>query len=74
MTNQAFEDARREFGVIDTMINLPSGSKRDWYKFLEPQLHDQSKDYEFPVEYMFKEVPDDLPEAREERGDEGQCL
>ena len=52
-----------DVGVIDTMINLPSGSKRDWYKFLEPQLHDQSKDYEFPVEYMFKEVPDDLAEG-----------
>ncbi len=46
------------------MINVPHGSKRDWYKFLQPQLHDaQSKDdFEFPVEYMFKEVPDDIPE------------
>ena len=51
--------------VIDTMLNIPYGSKRDWYKFLEPQLHDvQSKDeFEFPVEYMFKQVPDDLPEG-----------
>ncbi len=53
-----------DVGVIDTMINIPHGSKRDWYEFLQPQLHDaQSKDdFEFPVEYMFKEVPDDLPE------------
>ncbi|MDZ7676409.1 MAG: amidohydrolase family protein [Acidimicrobiales bacterium] len=53
-----------DVGVIDTMINIPHGSKKDWYKFLEPQLKDsESKDdFEFPVEYMFKGVPDDLPE------------
>ena len=50
-------------GVIDTMINLPSSSKSDWYKFLTPQLHDQEskEEFEFPVQYMFKDVPEDLP-------------
>ena len=53
-----------DVGVIDTMINLPSSSKKDWYKFLTPQLRDKesTEDFEFPVEYMFKDVPDDLPE------------
>lgn len=52
-----------DVGVIDTMINIPYGSKKDWYRFLQPQLRDsQSKDeFEFPVEYMFKGVPDDIP-------------
>lgn len=52
-----------DVGVIDTMINIPHGSKKDWYEFLQPQLRDsQSKDeFEFPVEYMFKGVPDDIP-------------
>ena len=52
-----------DVGVIDTMINIPHGSKKDWYKFLAPQLHDkQSKEeFEFPVEYMFKGVPEDIP-------------
>lgn len=53
-----------DVGVIDTMINIPHGHKRDWYKFLQPQLHDSEskEDFEFPVEYMFKDVPDDLDE------------
>lgn len=46
------------------MINIPHGSKQDWYKFLKPQLKDSEskEDFEFPVQYMFKGVPDDLPE------------
>ena len=53
-----------DVGVIDTMINIPHGTKKDWYKFLAPQLRDQEskEDFEFPVEYMFKGVPDDIPE------------
>lgn len=52
-----------DVGVIDTMINIPHGQKKDWYQFLQPQLRDsQSKEeFEFPVEYMFKDVPDDIP-------------
>jgi uncharacterized protein len=53
-----------DVGVIDTMINIPHGPKKDWYRFLQPQLHDSQsrEDFEFPVEYMFKDVPDDLSE------------
>ena len=48
-----------DIGVIDLMLGLPEGHKKDWYKFLAPQLHDKEsqEDFEFPVQYMFKEVP-----------------
>jgi predicted TIM-barrel fold metal-dependent hydrolase len=53
-----------DIGVVDLMLQIPDGNKRDWYKFLAGNLRDaQSLDeFEFPVEYMFKDVPDDLPE------------
>jgi uncharacterized protein len=53
-----------EIGVIDLMLQVPHGSKRDWYQFLAANLRDREslEDYEFPVEYMFKDVPDDIPE------------
>ena len=47
-------------GVIDTMIGFPD---QDFavYDFIRNQLKDQeSTDYEFPVEYMFKNVPKEL--------------
>lgn len=52
-----------EVGVIDLMLQIPEGSKRDWYRFLTANLRDSEslEDFEFPVEYMFKDVPDDLP-------------
>ena len=46
-----------DVGIIDLMLGIPSGNERDWYEFLKPQLREESKDYEFPVQYMFKEVP-----------------
>ena len=49
-----------DIGVIDLMLGLPEGHKKDWYQFLAPQLHDESSDYEFPVQYMFKDVPKDI--------------
>ena len=48
--------------VIDTMIGFPhEGSAQ--YDFIRKQTKDrQSKeDFEFPVEYMFKDVPKGLP-------------
>ena len=48
--------------VIDTMIGFPhEGSAQ--YDFIRKQTKDrQSKeDFEFPVEYMFKDVPNGLP-------------
>ena len=47
-------------GVIDTMIGFPD---KDFavYDFIRNQLKDgESTDFEFPVEYMFKNVPKEL--------------
>ena len=60
MTNQAFEDARREFGVIDTMIGFPQPREEQakQYDFIRKQTHDaDSEEWEFPAQYMFKGVP-----------------
>jgi len=53
-----------DIGVVDLMLQVPDGNKRDWYRFLAANLRDsESRDeFAFPVEYMFKDVPDDLPE------------
>jgi predicted TIM-barrel fold metal-dependent hydrolase len=55
-----------DIGVIDLMLGIPEGSKKGWYGFLRAGLMDrESKDeFDFPVQYMFKEVPKDLdPDA-----------
>jgi predicted TIM-barrel fold metal-dependent hydrolase len=54
-----------DVGVIDLMMGVPEGAKKAWYGFLRDGLmDDESRDMEFPVEYMFKEVPADIdPEA-----------
>jgi uncharacterized protein len=45
--------------VFDTMMAIPSGSGRDWYRFLSPLLRDEgSKSLEMPAGYMFKDVPE----------------
>ena len=46
--------------TIDTMIGFPHGDMKATYKFITDQTRDtQSKDeFEFPAEYMFKDVPD----------------
>lgn len=46
-----------DIGIVDLMLDIPSGDQRDWYEFLAPQLREESKDYEMPVQYMFKDVP-----------------
>ena len=49
--------------VIDLMMGLPEGHKKDWYGFLRKGFMDEeSKDMEFPAQYMFKEVPKDIDE------------
>jgi predicted TIM-barrel fold metal-dependent hydrolase len=46
--------------IVDTMMAVPTGDHKRWYKFLSPLLRDaESHDMEFPVEYMFKDVPKD---------------
>jgi predicted TIM-barrel fold metal-dependent hydrolase len=55
-----------DIGVVDLMIGVPEGHKRDWYEFLRKgNLMDREsiEDFEFPVEYMFKDVPKDVDEA-----------
>jgi len=51
-----------DIGVIDLMLGIPEGSKQNWYGFLRAGLMDrQSKEeFEFPAQYMFKEVPRDI--------------
>ncbi len=50
-----------DLGVIDLMLGIPDpGNKKAWYAFLAPNLRDaESKEFEFPAQYMFKEVPKD---------------
>ena len=64
--------------IIDTMIGFPHGDMKSTYKFITDQTRDkQSKEeFEFPAEYMFKDVPDkklrdvaDHVERVVERGD-----
>ena len=54
-----------DVGVIDLMMGIPEGSKKEWYGFLRAGLmDDESKEMEFPAQYMFKDVPKDIdPEA-----------
>ena len=46
-------------GIIDTMLDLPFDDVKSTYEFLAPQLRDKDsqEEFEFPVEYMFKQVP-----------------
>ena len=47
-----------DIGVIDLMMGIPEGHKKDWYGFLRAGLmDDESKEMEFPAQYMFKERP-----------------
>ena len=50
-----------DLGIIDTMISFPA-TDFSQYEFIRKQLRDsQSRDeYDFPVEYMFKNVPKEL--------------
>ncbi len=46
-----------DIGIVDLMMGIPSDDQTDWYEFLKPQLREESAEYEFPVQYMFKDVP-----------------
>ena len=48
-----------DIGIIDTMIGFPA-SDFSQYDFIRKQLKDDSTEFEFPVEYMFKNVPKEL--------------
>jgi predicted TIM-barrel fold metal-dependent hydrolase len=50
----------RDIGIVDTMIGFPHADMRAAYAFVTRQTKDaESKgEFVFPVEYMFKEVPE----------------
>ena len=51
----------KDLGVIDLMIGFPSADARQKYGTLRDLAKDaESKEMQFPAEYMFKEVPDHL--------------
>jgi uncharacterized protein len=52
-----------DVGVIDLMLQIPERPKRDAYRFLEAGLRDAEslEQFEFPAEYMFRNVPEELP-------------
>ena len=45
--------------IIDLMLGIPSADAKPSYDFMRPLLRDEEslKSFEFPVEYMFKDVP-----------------
>jgi predicted TIM-barrel fold metal-dependent hydrolase len=48
-----------DVGIIDTMIGFPHHDMKATYAFITKQTKDaQSKEFSFPVEYMFKDVPE----------------
>ena len=49
----------KDIGIIDTMIGFPASDFAQ-YDFIRKQLKDGSTDFDFPVEYMFKNVPKEL--------------
>jgi predicted TIM-barrel fold metal-dependent hydrolase len=54
----------RDVGAIDLMIGFPSGDARSHYDKLRSLTRDaESATMEFPAEYMFKQVPNHLPEG-----------
>ncbi len=57
-------------GMVDTMIGFPHDDMKAVYAFITRQTKDtQSKEeFEFPAEYMFKDVPDDLAAVRDIMG------
>jgi predicted TIM-barrel fold metal-dependent hydrolase len=53
-----------DVGIVDLMIGFPSADAPRHYDFLKPQLRDdESGRMAFPVEYMFKAVPNELEEG-----------
>ncbi len=52
--------------MVDLMIGFPSANAAAHYDFLRAQAKDaESKQMEFPAEYMFKQVPNQLAEGED---------
>jgi uncharacterized protein len=49
-----------DVGIIDTMIDFPKADMKETYRFITEQTRDREskEDFEFPAEYMFKDVPE----------------
>jgi hypothetical protein len=47
-------------GIVDTMIGFPHHDMKETYAFITRQTKDRqsAEEFEFPVEYMFKQVPE----------------
>lgn len=48
-----------DIGIVDCMIGFPAEDFA-MYDFIRAQLKDDSSDFDFPVEYMFKQVPKEI--------------
>jgi predicted TIM-barrel fold metal-dependent hydrolase len=50
-----------DLGIVDLMLDIPDEDKPASYRFLAPLLRDKQsqEDFDFPVEYMFKDVPEE---------------
>ena len=48
-----------DIGVIDLMIGFPEADRRHYYDFLRANFrdHESLDEFEFPAQYMFKNVP-----------------
>lgn len=49
----------KDIPIVDTMIGFPAEDFAT-YDFIREQLKDKSASFDFPVEYMFKQVPKEL--------------
>ena len=49
----------KNLGIVDTMIGFPAHDFKA-FDFIRAQLRDPSATFDFPVEYMFKNVPKEL--------------
>ena len=48
-----------DIGIVDCMIGFPAEDFA-MYDFIRDQLKDGSQEFDFPVEYMFKQVPKEI--------------
>ncbi len=46
-----------DIGIVDLMLDIPDADQAHWYEFLRPQLREESRDHEFPAQYLFTHVP-----------------
>ncbi len=50
----------KDVGVVDTMVGFPHPDMKEVYRFITRQTKDteSKEEFDFPVEYMFKDVPE----------------